>query len=420
MAFSIELRAMDKTTGDIRKKLNTLRASVLEWVSSLQVGPCQFRMNEDCDDTIYTTCFALFIFDLFNELKAWPPRERDEWISYINSFQDAETGYFVPQGYAGELNTKAVHQLTAFCMSALHLLDAEPKHHLYFLGFWDTPDDIYEYLEKKGCTKGLPGSGNMAMFLGIFLTYRYEVYGDERGLDLLSHWFSCHNQTQNHKTGFWGGSLQHAYYKGFQNGLHQFVIYNYWSRPLAYNTKIVDTILSLQDGDGFFGPVPGGGGCWDFDAADTLINYGYKMRYKEKEIEASLSRLFDAILLNQNDDGGFCESKRVQTSLMNCLHPSSLHFIFSNGNYYTSYYKLRTMLAICLLRKQKLYTHWTRQGRFWHQSDLWNTWFRCLTVAEIDETINPYKDVRSADWKFHNMIGLGYFRHFDTNVDDAL
>lgn len=47
----------------------SLRKRVLDWVVSMQIDSTYFKMNENADYTIFTSCFALFIFDLFDQIK---------------------------------------------------------------------------------------------------------------------------------------------------------------------------------------------------------------------------------------------------------------------------------------------------------------------------------------------------------------
>jgi hypothetical protein len=385
-----------------------LKRRVVSYLADSQIGPCQYRINNGSDGNIYTSCFALFIYDLFKTTEDWSDKIRFRWVDYINSYQDKETGYFIPEGYTGNLDEKPVHQLTCFAINALKILGEQPKHPFNFLSTWRKFEDISSYLKRKGCFEGRPGSGNLAMFLGTFLTFDYEVNNDPRSLELLNLWFSCHDETQNSRTGFWGQSLRQKLFKGFQNAFHQFVIYNYWERKIQYHDKIVDNILSLQDSDGFFAPLPGGGGCWDFDAADTLINCGLNRNYKANSIKLSLVKLFNSIIISQKEDGGFCESRKMQPGLAKLFHPDILRFIVSSRDLNVMYHKFKTIAPIYLFNQRKLFVHWNKKGCFWDQSDLWNTWFRCLTLAKIENALTINKDQIKHKWKFHESIGFGW------------
>ncbi len=384
-----------------------IRSRVINWVYSLELSKAQFKMSIDSDSTIYTTCFALFIFDLFNKVNDWSQKEKNYWIRKIISHQDEKTGYFIPDNYKGKLDSKPVQQLTCFCLSALSILEASPRYELVFLKKWSTPGKICSYLSRIGSFNGLSTTGNMAMFLAIFLTYQYEKYKNHNIKKCIDYWFYLHDKMQNQSTGFWGNSLKNRYYAGFQNAFHQFVIYNYWRRPIHNYTKIVDIVLSLRDHDGHFGIIPGGGGCYDYDATDILIHCGYKMNYRKSTVLSSLHKLLEAIISEQNDDGGFCESVQRPSSLKNMFNPYAMRFCFWGRNHYVWYYRLRSTINASRKKKAIIQDHWTTKGRMWNQSDLWNTWFRCLTIAEIDRIFSN-SDIESK-WKFQKCIGLGYF-----------
>jgi hypothetical protein len=247
------------------------------------------------------------------------------------------------------------------------------------------------------------------MFMAIFFTYQNQKDADSYADECLKAWFKWHDETQNQKTGFWGNSWRNRYYAGFQNAFHQFVIYNYWKKPIRHNKKIVDTVLKLRDRDGHFGPYSGGGGCYDYDAVDILINCGLKKGYRNGDIKMALEKLLATIMKEQNNDGGFCESTQRPVSWLGLLNANYLKFICSGLNPYLWYYRLRVMLSYSRKKREKIHAQWTKQGHYWHHSDLWNTWFRCLTVAEIETTLNINNS--KSDWKFQNFIGLGFFRN---------
>ena len=64
-----------------------MQTRVLDWVYTLQIAPNQFKINEGADSTIFTTCFALFIFNLLGQVKNWSQSERNVWSDYIIFFR---------------------------------------------------------------------------------------------------------------------------------------------------------------------------------------------------------------------------------------------------------------------------------------------------------------------------------------------
>lgn len=346
--------------------------------------------------------------DLYKIVDSWSQDELTNWADYINSYQDEKTGCFIPPYYNDKIESKPVFQLTAFCLSALKILKSKPKYSLLFIENYNTNNLLKDYLIRHGCDKGYSKSGNMAMFMAIFFTIQYELSGKKIYKHLITRWFDLHDLWQNPNTGFWGTLDNSDPYLGFQNGFHQFVIYNYWGRPINYHEAIIDRVLKLQDIRGHFAPVPGGGGCYDYDAVDLLINIGLKSKYREADIYRSLDLIKNSILTSQNKDGGFSESNSIPTSYLHLFSEYYLKYLSYPADIYIVKTKLiQTLRAI---RNKRLATHWTKSHRTWGESDLWDTWFRSLSLAIINIQLNN-KNVRiNTAYKFHASIGLGYFK----------
>ena len=385
-----------------------LRRSVLAWLGSLQIadGCCRHTFSAGADETIFCSCFALFILDLFRETDKFTNEQRQKWISHLRSFQNKEYGYFEPKKFYHQDKERNRFQLTCFCLSALTILGAQPGSPLRFVEQWKTPDDVRAYLSERGCHQGSPGSGNKAMFQAIFLTYEYERVREDHLLDKIDAWFEFHNKTQN-RNGFWGAERKSHYLHGLQNGFHQLEIYFYWQRDVPRLERIVDVALMSQDKQGFFSPTPGGEACHDYDALHTLAMAYKTIDYRKSDIEACMRRAFDAIMSTSDDDGGFCQSKYKLTSLADFLRYIPIYC--SGRSPYLWYFRARACLVALLKQQTMIHTGWTKEPRSWGQSNLWDTWFRCLTVAEIAHTIDDERMQGFRNVNFHKALGLGYF-----------
>ena len=384
-----------------------LKKDVLLWLDSLKVpgSSCRYKFHANADDTIFCSCFALFILDLFRETEKFTQQERQAWISHIRSFQDDKYGYFEPEDYYHQDKERNRHQLTCFCLSALGILGVEPESPLSFVQQWKTPDDVRRYLYDRGCHEGRPGSGNKAMFLAIFLTYEYERTGETHLLDKIDAWFEFHDQAQN-ENGFWGKDRRSQFFHGLQNGFHQLLVYFYWNRPINRLGTIVDVALRLRDREGFFSPVCSGWPCYDYDAIHVLVNAYHLLDYKRAEITKSLKRAFYAMARIQNEDGGFCQSKRNADGTRDLM--KSLLFYIYGKNPYIWYYRLRKSLGTTTRKRSSITTGWTKNGRAWDESNLWDTWFRCLSLAEITKTIELKDAPGLKKTQFHRVLGLGF------------
>ena len=50
-------------------------------------------------------------------------------------------------------------------------------------------------------------------------------------------------------------------------------------------------------------------------------------------------------------------------------------------------------------------THWTKYSRRWGESNLWDTWFRLLTIARIEISL---ENENINKWGFIKYPGIGY------------
>lgn len=384
---------------------DAIKSRVLNWLDSLKVPKnCYgYRFSANADNTAFCTCFALFILDLFKETGKLTNQQRQGWIGYIQSFQNQQNGYFEPRNYFLKDKERNSYQLTCFCLSALRILDSAPLYPLLFIEQWKTPEDIRKYLIERCCDKGLPGSGNKAMFQAVFLTYEYERNGDPQLLKKIDTWFEFHDQHQN-RNGFWGKDLRSHYLYGMQNGFHQLVIYFYWKRKVPNLKKIIDITLNCQDVAGFFAPTPGGEACYDYDAIHILTTAYNMIDYKRPQIKASLAKAAKAIAGSQNLDGGFCQSKAKMENALDFM--KQIPFYLYSRLPYLWYFRSKANIGVLLKKRHRIHTGWTRGSRTRHESNLWDTWFRSLALAQISCILN---DKDSTDFNFHKTIGLGHF-----------
>ena len=235
----------------------------------------------------------------------------------------------------------------------------------------------HNYLNEMGCLTGRPGSGNFSMFYAIIIFNDSRDFNDHRILN----WFDSMNNSIN-KDGFWGNNhITHQ----LQNGYHQYEIYNFFKRNPPVNINI-DKILKSQDSKGHFGPFSGGGGCFDFDTVDLL--YKIDSTDYNKRIDKSLLKLYNNLLLEQNEDGGFSESPYISNFKNSIIHI----FIYTITNFNISRLKFLLRTVLSLGNNLTLITHWSAFHRKYNQSDSWNSWFRLLTIYKIRSRLYNSKD----------------------------
>ncbi|WP_162906646.1 hypothetical protein [Algihabitans albus] len=157
----------------------------------------------------------------------------------------------------------------------------------------------------------------------------------------------------------------------------------------------------MADPKGHFAPYPGGGGCFDYDAVFVLTPDG---RTSEQEAShALLERTAASISEEQQKDGGFCESQQVRPRLRNLT--GFLERIGSARNPQLLKERARYALALQRPKHDRIHTHWSLYQRAWGESNLWDSWFRMLTLARIACAFDPGEASR---WGFIDYPGIGW------------
>ncbi len=395
-----------------------LKNQALNWLQTMHKknDPVwAYSLNANSDMTIYTSCFAVFIRHLFDDLKTLSVEQINEWLTYIKGFQQEKTGLFVDPKVSERI-TDSTHdeehlnrQLTTFCLSAIEALGSKPDYPLRFLDELKEETALTHWLDNLNWENPW-NSGNKVMFLAICLAYNNEHFGDEKSGKALNVWFDWMDRHQNPKTGFWGTSRESDYFVGMGGFYHQFLIYEYFDRKVRYGEQIVDRMIFLQQPDGLYFPGQGGGSCEDIDAISTLVHFYHKLNYRRENIRDSLKRSLSAILENQSSDGGFCWSNRRRLKLIE--HWKLITSIFRNRDPYYWYtvnrVGIRSHMKNILKTNTTIKTGWNRSKRTFWDSSLFDTWLRCLTIAEICTVLTdePYA---SLDWQFLSAPGLGWF-----------
>ena len=381
------------------------------WVEGMRVPrlACRYRLHSKAEPTVFASCFALFFKHLCAETEAWDETTRAAWVGYLLSFQDKTTGLFRDPDASSRV-TDSYHdqehldrQLTGFCLAALRVLGAEPCYRLRYVTPWCDDEYMFKWLDGLDWTWSSL-SGNKAMFIAIMLVHELER-GNAAAEKGLHAWFRWHDTHVNPRTGYWGITRACRYFQGMTGFVHQFLIYNYMGRRVPYTERVVDRTLLLQQPDGLFTPMLGGGACDDLDAIHTLCYLFHTENFRREDIKAALQKALNGILANQNADGGFSWARRFRFTLRDWL-TLVLHNARS-ADPYLVYLSLRLAYSGQRHLKTKLRTGWSAVGRDCSQSSIWDTWFRTLAIAEIETVLSPAVAVQK--WRALGVPNFGWF-----------
>ena len=145
--------------------------------------------------------------------------------------------------------------------------------------------------------------------------------------------------------------------------------------------------------------MPGGDSCKEYDALHFLL-YFYKVN--SKLIEPVLEKAIGAIKTRWNEDGGFCENS---TRPFKSNYARLMAFIMNAQNN-----EIRITRGINVIKEiikpKKYHTRkWIKEPQPWGESTLWDTWFRCLSIAEVSCFIDNNYYIK---YRFHKHVGLGF------------
>jgi len=373
------------------------RENIMNFVMSCRVNSTDYELAPNLGASPYARCFAIYVcHTLLKPMHEF--HDVDQLVDRI--IHDAKS--FVRNSDLSSkqiIYSKPIMQLLTMSMTALSVLDRKRLHEFLPLVEEIDTNKILPTLEKFGVREGRPQSGNLAMFLAIILIFRH-MHGQNMQKQIDA-WVEIHLKWMN-KHGFWG-SNRCLTYSQFQNGYHQYEIFDYLNVKLPDHEKTRRSLSLKCDEHGHFAPYPGGGSCYDYDAV-KLMMMGDQM---PSSCEANiLKTLYESLCRQQNSDGGFCESSLVG-QLGSQKSRNMITHIFSQGSWSTRYERARWCLNLLRRKHKTINTHWSKMHRTWDMSNLWDTWFRLLVLRKIEIFENKST---CKHWGRFDFPGLGYDR----------
>jgi hypothetical protein len=380
--------------------LEAVRKKSFRFIESCEKNDKSYSLTLNSDSSPYALCFAIFGYHLLlkknvieNNRLCW-----DKQLRHNLTLKRSER-----LGLVDIKRDKSYLQLLAFTLSALSILKTLEMNPLEREVCEVIPNNIEQALIRSKCLDGAAQSGNYAMFIAIFLIHAKDYLGLNVNSD-IKHWSRLHLKSMN-KFGYWGNAKTMSYLQ-FQNGYHQYEILDYLEIPNPRLKFAMNAVSKLADNKGHFAPYLGGGGCFDYDAIYILTSDSMSSNIYNNLLKISCNN----IISEQNSDGGFCESLMVRPrSLRNILFTIE-EIINSKGQARVE--KIRYGLTLMRSKNNKIHTHWSKHSRNWGESDLWDTWFRMLTIARIDVALDPSK---ISEWGFINYPGIGFHNLLSRN-----
>lgn len=263
---------------------------------------------------IYASTYACLLLSLFGEIDKLPEKEKLNWISYFDSFQNTDGFFYDETIYNGIYDNTdwwGKRHLLPHIIMAYTALGAKPKYEFSWLKDYYSTHKLDELIASVNWNSAIMDDtdiDNKIMNIGVCLQYQRDFRNDNKANTAITYLKNQLLEKLNPTTGFWGcynlnNKTERARMIQFSYHLQRLFFYD--SYKFSNVERMIDLILESQNAYGGFAVQLNSSACADIDAINPLIYFSKGSDYRKKEIEIALQRAFVFILSNQNTDGGF-------------------------------------------------------------------------------------------------------------------
>jgi hypothetical protein len=340
----------------------------------------RFQVKFQPNDEYSSPFAACFLILALNEI-GMNPRDVIDINALFEEFETLKDDQGIYR-YASEGSLKSEFQLTCFILSVKDLLGYPIESYDVLKVFKDYGNSVVQILDNIGVKKGLRGSGNSAMFFAILAQF------DVNHTELISEWFDYHDSMES----IWWTCNKDAY-NHWQNGYHQLMVYNFYSREVPKSKDKYNSVLKCLNRDYSFSKWPGGDGCYDYDAVYALIML-------ESNIPKVILRGICRHITECMDVAGGVQNRWIRAYGLVLGTMISLTQI--KVDFFT---RMLSLLKFILLNKGRQKLIWSDHPRHLGGVNLWETWFRLAALRKVYVVLGYPKDKlkRYNSFKYNNI-----------------
>ena len=299
-----------------------MRQDVLAYVESLRLKDLGtnygvYRMEAGQRPSLYASCDAALIRYIVGDLNL-STNQRSEWIAYINSFQDPQSGKYPAQRYLHLFGTT---------VRALNALEGQPKFPATFQREWEELRHTQEWM--AGLNWKSPWEPSIQILHVAAPRGAARLWGpsapDTVWLSGVLDWLDQH---QDPKTGLWGPDRGSSTFDGMGATFHFLPLYEAAERPIRNGPQMIDSILSIQKSKhGTWGGVYA-----DMDAISMLVYFYLREDYRRADIQDSVRTSLELLYKTayQSKTGAFGD---LGNTLGACEHLAEAGRILTNHPY---------------------------------------------------------------------------------------
>ncbi len=223
-----------------RLRLSEVRAQINRHFESLlpkEVPYGAYRTGFSEATDLYASCDVAIARHIMGEKLAQSlnTRQREAWISYINTFQQPEDG-----SYTERFNHSKLHA-NGMAIGALGVLGGRQKYPVKLYEDFNTVEKVVPWLEQINWEKQWSASH---LFWGGIHCYSLSKACSPAWLKTVFLWL---NENLDEQTGWWRKSTTYTdRHQPLGGSVHILPIYQHHGRHFPYPKRVIDSVLALQ------------------------------------------------------------------------------------------------------------------------------------------------------------------------------
>ena len=386
------------------------KQQIIDYIISLKAPKRGFYLQSGFDQkTLMSSAFSIINLELINGMETI---NKEIESNYFLSSQDQKTGLFIDSSWKGNIsNIKDLeknyipYQTTAFSISALDALGYQPKYGFHFLDYFRNKTNLKDWFFGLNW-KNPWNESNKVMFLLQFFSHEDIRFNNLESKSLVLLLLDLLDASIDHQTGYWGTDKGASNFNGMAGAFHFYNHYKYYVRHIPYEQPALINTIKIQEKDGLFHPLGGGGACEDLDAIDIIC----KLNINDRQKMEVLKKAYYSILDLHRDDGGFPWAIRPVFPFLyglQYLNPLNNQFHFGMFKWILKRNIIGSLIPSLKENRLYQYSGWDQMKYNIDESDGWSTWFRLLSLATIEQLIPSIKN-HDIDFNFRSLPALGW------------
>ena len=263
-------------------------------------------------ENLYSSVYALLIYDLYDEVKNLSENDKKEWVDYLDSFQNKNDGLWYDENLRNEHYNDSdwwgARHLAIHIIAAYTALGTKPKYNIEYVEKYYNLDYFKNWLDKTDWESFMDHSNdidNKIMNIGVVLQYQRDFLENEKAKMAIEFLYEYLDSKKNKETQMWGKcdvENPDELSRTIQFSYHLYMLYFHDKKEIKTKNKIFELTLKTQNKLGGFGLKLNSSACEDIDSVELLL---YLSEENNDEVEQAIKKAFAWIISNQNKDGGF-------------------------------------------------------------------------------------------------------------------